>query len=81
MNSLIDEVEARRVAEQHILSLGDKLGERLAISHNVRRVERGWAFPYNTGDVVAGETELGLAGNLPFLVTDDGDVEDPAPEL
>ena len=68
--------QAREIARAHARVLSSRIGEEVVIYDDPDRTAQGYLFYYNTPEAVAGKTIFGLAGNLPFLVAEDGTVEE-----
>lgn len=63
------------IATAKVHALGEAAGDDFALTDDVREVEQGWVFFFNSADYVrTGDYLNALAGNGPLLVQRDGRV-------
>lgn len=66
---------AVEIAKAKVHALGEAAGDDFALTNEVREVDQGWVFFFNSGDYVrTGDYLSALAGNGPLLVQRDGRV-------
>ncbi|WP_167761489.1 YrhB domain-containing protein [Duganella callida] len=66
---------AVQIATAKVHELADAAGDDFALTHEVREIEQGWVFFFNSADFVrTGDYLTALAGNGPLMVLRNGTV-------